>query len=69
MKVMVRRIVIGALGTIIKIGTGTGGLGNKRTSEHYPNYSIVEIGHAAENTPGDLRRPAHSQNFFQQTLV
>ena len=26
-----------------RIGIGTGGLGNKRTSEDHPNYSIVEI--------------------------
>ena len=27
-----------------KNGTGTGGLGNKRMSGYYPNYSIVAIG-------------------------
>ena len=44
-KVTVISIVIGTLSTVIKrIGTGTGGLGNKRTGEDHPNYSIVEIG-------------------------
>ena len=27
-----------------RIGTGTGGLGNKRMSGDHPNYSIVEKG-------------------------
>ena len=38
-----------------KFGTGTGGLGNKRTSGDYPNYSIVEISQNTEKSPGDLR--------------
>ena len=41
-----------------RIGTGTGGLGDKRTSEDNPNYSIVEIGQNSEKSPGDLRRLA-----------
>ena len=39
----------------LRIGTGTRGLGNKRTSGNYPNYSIVEIGQNTEKSPGDLR--------------
>ena len=31
-----------------RIGTGTGGLGNKRTSGDHPNYSIIEIGQNTE---------------------
>ena len=27
-----------------RTGTGTGGLGNKRTNGDHPNYNIVEIG-------------------------
>ena len=27
-----------------RIGTGIGGLGNKKTSGDHPNYSIIEIG-------------------------
>ena len=36
-------------------GTGTRGLGNKRTSGDYPNGSINEIGQNTEESPGDLR--------------
>ena len=36
-----------------RIGAGTGGLGNKRTSRDYPNYSIINIG---KNTEENLRR-------------
>ena len=42
-------IVIGAL------GTGTGGLGNKRVNGDHQNNSI-EIGQNTEESPGDLRR-------------
>ena len=44
-----------------KISTGTGGLGNKRTSGDNPNYSIVEIGQNTEKSPGDLGRLAVTQ--------
>ena len=37
-----------------KIGKGTGGLGNKRTSEDYLNYSTVKIGQNTDKNPGDL---------------
>ena len=43
-----------------KISTETGGLGNKRASREYPNYSIVEIDQNTEKSPGDLRRLADS---------
>ena len=36
------------------IGTGTGGLGNKRTSGDHPNYNIVEICQNTKKRPGDL---------------
>ena len=39
-----------------RFGTKTGGLGNKRTSEDHPNYSIIEIGQNTEKSLGDLRR-------------
>ena len=39
-----------------KVGTGTGGLGNKRTSGDHPNNRIVEICHNSKESPGDLRR-------------
>ena len=35
--------------------------GHDRTSEDYPNYSIVKIGQNTEKSPGDLRRLAVSQ--------
>ena len=33
-----------------RIGTGTGGLGNKRTSGDHPNYTIVEISQNTKKT-------------------
>ena len=52
-------IVISTLGTIAKrIATGTGGLGNEKTSGHYPNYSKFVIGQNTEKSPEDLRRLA-----------
>ena len=44
-----------------KIGTTTGGLRNKTTSEHDPDYSIAEIGQNTEKSPGELRRLAVTQ--------
>ena len=44
-----------------KIGTGTGGLGNKRTSGDHLNYTIVEISQNTKESPGDLRRLAVTQ--------
>ena len=41
-----------------RIGTRTGGLGNKRTSRDRPNYSINEISQNTEKSPGDLGRLA-----------
>ena len=39
-----------------RIGRGTGGLGNKRTSKDYPKYGFIKIGQSTEKSPGDLRR-------------
>ena len=36
-----------------RIGTGTGGLGNKRSGGH-PNYNIIKIGQNTEKSPGGL---------------
>ena len=44
-----------------RIGTEAGGLGNKKTSQDYPNYSIVQISQNTEKSPGDLRRLAVTQ--------
>ena len=44
-----------------RIDTGTGGLGNKRTSKDYPNYSIIKIRQNTKKSPGDLKRVAVSQ--------
>ena len=41
-----------------RIGTGTGGFGNKRTSGNHQNYIIVEIGQNTKKCPWDLRRLA-----------
>ena len=51
---------------------GTRELGNKRTSEDYPNYYIIENGQDTEKSPGDLRRFAVTQtpvNDHQFTLM
>ena len=55
-----------------RIGTETGGLGNKKTSGNHLNYSIVQIGQNTEKSPGDLRISAVTQNLVknhQLTLV
>ena len=44
-----------------RIGIGTGGIGNKRTSGDYLNDSIVKISQNTEKSPGDLRRLAVTQ--------
>ena len=38
------------------LGKGTGGLGNKRTNEDYPDYSIINIGLTTGKNQRDLRR-------------
>ena len=43
-----------------KIGTGTGGLVNKRTSRDHPNYNIIKIDQNTGKSPGDLRSLAVS---------
>ena len=40
------------------IGTGTGGIGNKRSSGDHLNYSIVGNSQNTKKSPGDLRRLA-----------
>ena len=55
MKVTVIPVVIGALGIVAKrFGSGTGGLGNKKTSGDNANYSIAEIDQNTEKSHGDL---------------
>ena len=44
-----------------RIGNGTGGLRNKRTSGDHQNYNIVEIGPNTKKSPGDLKRIAVTQ--------
>ena len=44
-----------------RIDKGAGRLGNKRTSEDYPDYSIIKIGQNTEKNPGDFRRLAVTQ--------
>ena len=56
----------------LRIDTGTGGLGNKRTSGDHPNDSIIESGKNTEKSPGDLRRLAVTQTpvrIHRLTLV
>ena len=55
-----------------RIGKGTGRLGNKKTSEYYPDDNIIKIGQNTEKSPGDLRRLAVTQTpveSHQLTLV
>ena len=51
MMVTVTPLVIGALGTIT---TGTGRIGNKRTSRGHQNYRIIKIGSKIEKSPRNL---------------
>ena len=44
-----------------RIGTGTGGLANKRMRGNHSNYSIIQIGQNTEKSLGDLRRLAVTQ--------
>ena len=52
-----------------RFATGTGGLGNKRTSGDHPNYGIVEIGQNTEKSPGDSRRLAVTQTPMKNQQV
>ena len=55
-----------------RIGTGTGRLGNKKTSEDHPNNYIIEIGRNTDKSSGDLRGLAVTQTLVkkdQLTLV
>ena len=57
--------------------TGTGELGNKRTSEDHPNYNIAEIGQNTEKSPGDMNKLAvtlasvknHQLTLGRKTLI
>ena len=46
-----------------RMGTRSGGLGNKRTSGDHSNSNIVEISQNTEKSPGDLRRFAVTQTL------
>ena len=52
-----------------RVGTGTGGLGNKRMSGDHSNYSIAEIGQNIKESPGDLTRLAVLQTPSANTGV
>ena len=52
-----------------RIGTGTGGLGNKTTSGDHPNDSIIKIGQNTEKSPEDLRRLAVSQTLVKNNQL
>ena len=41
-----------------RIGTGSGGVGNKKTSGDHSNYSIIEIDQNTKESPGVLKRLA-----------
>ena len=44
-----------------RFGSGTEGLGNKKTRGNHQSYSIVDIGQNTEKSPWDLRRLAVTQ--------
>ena len=48
-----------------RIGTGTGGLGNKRKNGDYSDNSIIRINQNTEKSPGDLRRFAVTQTSMR----
>ena len=52
-----------------RIGAGTGGIGNKSTSGHYPNNSIVKIGQNTEKSPGDLKRLVVAQALVEDNRL
>ena len=71
MKVTIAPILIGALGSHLRVSTRTEGLGNNVTSGDHLNYCITEI---SQNTksPGDLRKLVVTQTpvrNHQLTLV
>ena len=41
-----------------RIGTGSEGFRNERTTGDYPKYIIVEISQNTEKSPGELRKRA-----------
>ena len=52
-----------------RIVAGTGGLGNKRTNEDHPNYSIAEIGLNTMKSPEYLRIQAVTQTPVENHLL
>ena len=60
MKVTVFPNLIGAIGTVTK-ALVMGRFGYRKTSRHHPNYSIINVGHNTEKSPGDLKRLAVTQ--------
>ena len=52
-----------------RIGTGTGGFGNMRTSGNYPSNIIVEIGQNTKKSPRDLCRFAVTQTQVENYLL
>ena len=69
---MVILTVIIAIDSHQRVGTGTGEIGNKRTSRDLPNYNILEIGQNTVRSLGDLKRFAVTQTpveNHQLTLV
>ena len=65
-------IIIRALGTGFKAWERGLRVGNRRTNQDYPDYSIVKIGQNTQESPGDLKRLAVTQtpvNDHQLKLV
>ena len=61
-------IVLAELCAVTKtFGTGTWGVGNKRTNGDHPNYSIVEMSRNTEKSPGNSWRLVFIQTPVKNT--
>ena len=59
----------GAWHSHLRIGTGTRGLGNKRTIADHPNYRIIKIGENSVKSPGNLKRFAVTQTHVGKNPI
>ena len=48
-----------------RIGTRTGGFGNKMTSTDHSNYCIVKITQNTKKSPGDLKKLANTKTLVR----
>ena len=65
MKTTVMPIVNCALENTLRTGKGTGRHGNKRSSRHQSDNSIIKIDRDTEKSPGDLKGFAVTQTLVR----